>query len=255
MAFLTALMIGSQVAGHMGEVSAAEDQNAATAAAFEASERFRQKMDRYNNQIFKQDIGYFNDLLDYQQQEFGRQAVAYDKAKTAIGDDYISQVGQLLTRMTEEYVATNLLGESAVREGRRARAAGQVASAEMGVQGNSIDSLLNDVRRQVGETMTGAQRQQRSVMRQLQNEALGLSARADSEIASIPLQSFQPLTPARAPAPSQPGTAPAMNPGPSIGKLVGGIGGSYTDFYRNRNMAMPKSLVDTFLLKPGPLLS
>jgi len=255
---MTALMIGGQVAGHMEEVSQANKANAYNAKAFEAQDRYRQKMDRYNNDVFRQDVGYFNQLLDYQEQEFGNQAVAYDKAQTAIKSDYVSQVGQLLTRMTEEYVATSLAGEDAVRAGRRAQSSINVAAGELGIAGNSVDALVHSVRQSTGETMTAYDRQQRSVISQLQNEALGLSAKADSEIASIPLQSFQPLQAARAPAPSQPGTPPAPVPGPSIGKLIGNIAGTaaggYKSYYADRNMAMPRSFTDTLLLRPGPLL-
>lgn len=219
------------------------------------ADRHRRRVEDYNNTIYGQDIQYANELLDWQKGEFARQQEFVAKAQEGITLDYINQLGTMMLRMTEEAIATQLMGEDAVRQGRRQRAAAQVAAGERGVSGNTVDSLLGDVARQVGEAEYSFERNNRAVQRQLMLEAVGLKARADAALNNIPISTFSPITPPRPPAPTSPVAPQAPVPQPSpvaaIGNAVGSIGQGYVNHYANRGQAMPNSIMDTLTLKPG----
>ena len=248
--------VGTAIAGHVSERRHAAAAERVRRQQDAQARYHRREIEQFNNQIYQQDIDYAGDLLNFQRTQFNLQRDVFDDTVEAIQTDYVNQLGTLLTRAVEESIALQLFGQDAVRQGRRARASAEVAAAGRGVSGNTVDTLLGDVERQVGEALTSGDRTRAALNRQLQLEALGLKARADTAINQIPITTFQPITPPRPPAPTSPiaPTAPIPGPNPfaTAGQVVTAIGQGYQDTYRNRGQTMPSSLRDTLRLRPGP---
>lgn len=245
-----------QVASYSSQASYAAQAESTRLANQEIAKIERRKAGQYKNTIFRQDIEYAEDILDFQQAEFSRQEDFVEQSRTAINENYINQLGTLMVRAVEEDIATTLLGEDAVRQGRRQRAAGQVAAGERGVSGNTVDMLLGDVERQVGEAQQSYERNYQAINRQLQLEALGLKAKADTQLNNIPIQTFSPIKPPSPPSPTpqvQP-TAPVPQPSVlgTIGSAVGEVATGYQNHYANRGQRMPSGLSNVLLLKDGP---
>lgn len=259
---LHALSIGLNVAGGL----AAHSRQAEHAADAETIRRqnqldaeiYRRRVEQYNNETYAQDISYANELLDYQRGEFDRQREMVGEATESIQQDYIRQLGTMLLRGVQESVAAQLFGEDTVRAGRRQTATGRAIAANRGVTGNTVDALLGNVDRQVGEGLTSIERNRVVLQRQLQLEALGLKARADTAISQIPIQTFQPITPPRAPAPTSPVHPSAPVPQPSrwgaIADAVGTVTQGYQNHYQWQGQRLPSSFWDTLRLRPGPTI-
>jgi len=244
------------LASYSAEAEYAADAETARLQQQANAKYYWRQVETFNNEIYRQDIEYAEDLLDYQREEFAAQRQWFDQSGDLIRRDYVNQLGTLLTRAVEETIAAQLLGEDAIRQGRRERATAAAQAGERGVSGNTVDMLLGDVRRQEGEALTSIDRNRAAISRQMQLEALGLKARADTAINQLPLSTFQPITPPKPPAPTSPvsPTAPVPQPSPigAIGNAVGAIGQGYMGYYANRGQRMPSSLTNTLLLRPGP---
>jgi hypothetical protein len=243
------------LASYSGQAEQAAQAETVRRAQQLYADHYRRQVETHNHAIYKQDIEYARDLLSYQANEFERQEEWFERSVGLIRKDYLNQLSPLLLRSVEESIATQLLGEDAVRAGRRERASAAALMGERGVAGNTVDMLLGDIERQVGEALTSYDRNRVATERQLQLEALGLKARADTAINQLPLQVFQPITPPRPPAPASPiqPTAPVAQPSPmaAVGRAIGQVAGGYSDYYSLRGEAMPRSIVDTLLLRPG----
>jgi len=222
----TAISAVSAISSYRGQRQAAADQNAYNAAV-EAQQRvYQRQLMQYNNEAYAREIDYYGDLLDYQQQEFQRQADFVMASQEAINKDYFNKFSTLLTRQVEEAMATAFGIETAERQARWERATARAAAAERGVEGNSVEAILNDVSRQQGEAVAMMRLNQEAVSRQLMLEAMGLKAAADTALNNIPVNVFQPITPPTPPAPESPVTPAPVVRGPSGMSLIGNLAGS-----------------------------
>lgn len=204
-------MAFGQLASYSEEAEYAAEAETARLQRQANAKYYRRQVESYNNETYRQDIEYANELLDYQRSEFERQQGYVDDAVESIQNDYIVQIATLLRRGVEESIATRLQGEEAVQTGRRASAQ---AAVQLG-EGNTARMLLGDVERQVGEALTSFDRNRVATENQMRLEALGLKARADTAINQIPIQTFQPITPPKPPAPTSPVNPTAPTPQPS----------------------------------------
>jgi len=222
---LTGTQIIGSISAYQGQKQAAEDQNRYNAQVTDLQNQYRNQLLHYNNEVFRAELDYFGEMLDYQQAEFDRQREYVEASQDAINRNYFNQLATLLTRQVEEAMATAFGIETIERQARRERATARAAAGERGVEGNSVEAILNDVSRQQGEAVYMMRLNQQAMDRQLMLEAMGLKAQADSALNNIPIRTFQPIAPPTAPAPVAPVNPAPVVRGPSLGSLIGSIGG------------------------------
>lgn len=225
-------------------------QNAAAQAAYNSvveaqNRRYRGETLLYQDEVWQQDIDYANDTLAWASREWNRSVKNYSAAAEAIEKNTLAATGALMLRQVEEDIA-NVMGGMQVQSSARAARA-SAAVKDRGVEGSSVDAILNDVTRQEGEVLTVMEMNRSASRRQLVNEAIAADAQGDQSLMSLQLQTFSPATPIRSPAPVSPVNPAApvagVGSGAMIGQIVGGIGQGVTN-YANWNKTSVKDVVD-----------
>lgn len=237
--------VASAVSQYQGQKAAAKAQNQYASAVEAQQDIYRRQMMQYNNEVYAKEIDYHGQTLDYQQKEFQRQADFVKASQEAINKDYFNKLAVVLQRQVEEAMATAFGIENIDRQARRDRATAEVAAGERGVEGNSVEAILNDVSRQQGEAVAMMKLNQEAVSRQLMLEAMGLKASADTALNNIPITVFQPITPPAPPAPESPVNPQPRVVRPSPMQLVTGVVGgvmngvnSYVNWSPDRTAAL-----------------
>ncbi|MFD2677661.1 virion core protein, T7 gp14 family [Camelimonas lactis] len=213
------------------------------------AEKYRGQLLEYQNTTYKQDIEHGFNVLDYQKNEFDRQAKTIDRATESIDKGRFNQYGQLLLRQVQEHVATTLGMDDVRRQGRKMAASGEAAAASRGVEGVTVDQIIGDVARQEGEAVTVLEMNNTGVQHQLNMEMQGVKATADQRIFDIPMATYAPSAVTRQPAPVSP-TAPAVQPPmPSGSALVANVGSSLLTGLNSYSKWSGTSLNDMFKIR------
>jgi len=190
-------------------------------------EGYRKEVIRYQNTVYKQDIKYGGQYLDWQKSEFARQGEMVEKATQNIQKNLFQQYATMLTRAVEENIAHTFNMDTTAREARKAQASARAAADAKGVEGSTIEQIIGDVKRQRGEAEGILEMNRSATMRQLNLEMLGLKASADQALYNIPIQTFSPSAPLAPPQPVSPVQPQAPLTKPSSGALavnvVGGV--------------------------------
>lgn len=226
-----ALSAGSQVMAFKGQEQQAKSQNGFQAGVLSVQGSYRDDVLRYQNRVYAEDIRFASESLGYQTEEFSRQMEWTGKAQEAVTRNRDAEAFTLMVRGIEETIATTFQAQGVSRQGQALR--GRIRAQERGVEGNSVDGLLNDVSRQEGEAQTVLEMNRDVVGRQLFREALAGDARADNEMSQIAssVRTYAPNAPIRAPSPVNPLSPQAPVAMPSSGALVGNLAGSLTNAF------------------------
>ncbi|HWL80106.1 MAG TPA: hypothetical protein VNR89_04075 [Roseomonas sp.] len=185
----------------------------------------------YQNKVWQQDIDYARDMLSWSEEEWNRQ-VRYDvKARQAVEKNTLAAVGQVMLRQVEEDMAVVAQGVDTRTRGAQARA--QLSVRDRGVEGNSVDAIVNDVTRQEGEVLNVMAMNRASSLRQLNREAIAIDAQGDQQLASIQLKTYAPSTQIREPSPVNPVAPAAPVAGPNVGQLITGLSGAVASGFTN----------------------
>lgn len=221
-----AISAASAVAAHQGQEAAASASSKAGVAGQIANMQDRSATLAYQNQTYAQDIAYANDMLEWSQKEWNRQLAYYGEAARAVEKNTLAQVGQVMLRQVEEDMSTILQGTEVRKQGTVARASMAARNADRGVEGNSVDAILNDVTRQEGEVLSVQEMNRSATQRQLNREAIAIDAQGDQNIANLSVKTFAPSTQIRTPGTvaSVQQAAPVM--GPNTAGLVTGLAGA-----------------------------
>lgn len=219
---------GAAASYGQGQQNAAKS-NAANLQRQAVEEKYRVDMYKHGTEIYNQDIKFGGQVLEYQKTEFDRQGRMIEKARDGLETNYIRKVGQLLQRQVEEEMALAFQDDSVARQGREARGTAVVDADKRGVEGNSVDAVLDNISRQQGEAMTIVDLNRQAGRQQSMWDALGLKAENDERLYSLQVQTYNPSAPIQAPGPAG-AVAPAQRvSGPSTGSLLLGIGSSVLD--------------------------
>ena len=204
-----AVSAGSAAAQYSQAQSAAKKQASYNAAVEAQQSAYRVQVMQYQNEVWAQDLKYSGDLLAWAEQEWDRQVRWNEGARKAIEKNTIQAISTILLRQVEEDMATIAQGFEVRRQGAQARA--RVAAQDRGVEGNSVDAILEDVMRQEGEVLTTMALNRSALARQLNREAIAADAQGDQQLASLQLKTYAPQAPIRTPSPVSP-----VNPAPPV---------------------------------------
>lgn len=233
----------SAVASHsaQGKAASAQRKYNGEVAALQMSDRVLKLQEQ--NDTWEQDIKHAGDTLAYAEAEWVRQERAADKAVKAVEKNTLAATGQLLIRQVEEDIAVVAEGMGVRRIGTVARASR--AALDRGVEGNSVEAIINDVSRQEGEALNVMAMNRSAGRRQLNRQIIEADAQGDQALANIGVRTFAPQTPIR-----QPGVLGSIAPsapvqGPSTGQLIGQIGGAVVQGVQNHAAWNGKTVKDT----------
>jgi len=241
-----AVGVGSAVAQHQGASSAAKKSNAASAAQRAQDLEYNREVREFQTGIWAEDIAFAQETLDYSRGEFTRQTEWAGVAAERIQRNRDNDAYTLAVRGIEETIARTLQGTRVAREGTAARAT--FANKERGVEGNSVEAVLNDVKRQEGDAQVFLDMNLDSTRRQLGREGVAMDAQADQQIAQLAsaLRTFTPSAPIRAPSPD-PQVRPAQTVnGPSTASLAGGLFNSATSGLQTYNTLSGQNARQTY---------
>lgn len=222
----TAASIGGQIMGFQAQNKAAWEQRAYNAKVEAIQEKYRAEVIQYQNVVYQQEVDYGGKMLEYQRSEFDRQGRMVENATEAINKNLFAKYAQILQRQIEEGMKTSFDLQANEKAGMAARAKSQVAADAKGIEGSSVEQLIDDVSRQQGDNETILSLNRSATMRQLTIEAMGLKANADAALYNIPIQTYSPIAPINPPSPVNPVQPAAPVASPSRGAMIANVVGA-----------------------------
>ncbi|MCB4824281.1 virion core protein, T7 gp14 family [Roseicella aerolata] len=223
--------------------SASKAQNSYNAETEKQQLQYRQEVMEYQNQVWEQDLAYSEDLLSWAQGEWNRQERYDVRARQAIEKNTLAGIGQVLLRQVEEDMSVVAQGMEVGRQGQQARAS--ASARDRGVEGNSVDAILQDVSRQEGEVLNVMAMNRAGTIRQLNREAVALDAQGDQQLANIQLKTYAPQAQIRQPSPVSPVNPAAPVASPNVGTLVTGLAGAGIQGITNYSTYSGQKVPDT----------
>lgn len=221
----TGASIAGSIMGHQAATKQAYQQRLYNAQVNAQNERYRAELIAHQNVVYKQNIDYGGQVLDWKKSEFARQEDMVERAQDGIQKNLFTQYATALQRQVEEQIAGAFQMDTVSRQAQKQRASAQVAADRKGVEGNSIESLIDDVWRQQGDAHAVLELNKSATMRQLNLEMMGLKANADQALYNIPIQTYGPSAPIQAPSPVSPVAPAAPVAMPSQGALIANVVG------------------------------
>jgi len=222
----TGASIAGSIIGFQAQNKAAWEQRAYNAQVEAQQLKYRAELIKYQNVVYQQEVNYGNSVLEYQQGEFSRQATFRANAQESIQKNLFAQYATLLQRQVEEGMAYTFDTVSTSKDAAAMRAKAQVAADARGIEGSTIEQLIDGVSRQEGDNLTILQMNRSASQRQLALEAMGLKASADQQLYNLPTNVFQPEAPLNPPSPVSPVSPAAPVAGPNKGAAVANVVGS-----------------------------
>lgn len=219
----TALSAGSSILNFGAQKVAAQKQNAYNLQRQAVEEKYRVDMYKHGTEVYNQDIQYGGEVLEYQKKEFDRMGRMLDKARDSLDTNYFRKVGQLLQRQVEEEMALAFGDDAMSKSARDMRGKAVVNANQRGVEGASVDAILDDITRQEGDALTTIDLNRQAGRRQATWDALGLKAENDERIFNLQVQTYNPTAPITAPGPAGSVTPAQQVSGPSSGSLLVGL--------------------------------
>lgn len=222
----TALSVGGQVMS-FGAQKKASYQNQLYQLQVEGQNlKYRTELMEYQTEQFGIDIAYGNELLDYQRNEFAREQGFVARATENIETNRFAKYGQILTRMVEEAMSSALDQNQTEKHGAAMRSSALARAASAGLEGSSIEQIVNDISRQEGEATAVLEMNRDATMRQLYMELQGIKADSDQAILNLPLNTYSPSKPISTPSPVAQVQTTQVGSTSSNGSLLAGVGAS-----------------------------
>lgn len=189
-----AASFGLQAASSIGAASQASANAKAQQRAQDEAARTaisdRQRAIDYAEAQFANDLAYSRELLDFTKQEFGRQNERVTAARETIKQNTSATIAQILTRQVEEDMMTVLQAEETRRKGARERAT--IGAQDRGVEGVSVDAILQDVFRQEGEAVAIQEQNRLASGRVLTWQAIAANAQGSQQMMDLQVQTYAP---------------------------------------------------------------
>lgn len=244
----TGASIAGQIIGFNAQNKAAWEQRAYNAKVEAQDEKYRAELIKYQNVVYQQEVDHGHKVQEWKEGEFARQAVARQNASASIQENLFAQYATILQRMVEEGMAASLNGTGVQRDAQALRAKAQAAADSRGIEGSSVEQIINDVSRQEGENLTVMELNRSATQRQLNLEAMGLKASADQQLYNLPLQTYGPDAPLNPPAPIKAVQPAAPVQGPNRGAMITNVIGAAVQGMQNYSSWSGQTMKQAFRL-------
>lgn len=157
---------------------------------------------RYADVTWQQDIDFASATLQYQGAEFAKQAAYVATAGQAVLKNEDTNLAQVALQAVQKNIAITLQQTNTNGQGAAARATAQVAADARGVEGNSVDSVIGDVSRQQGQTLSVMEMNRSAVNQQARIDLEATKAAGDSQLNQLQagVKTYSPSTAIRAPS-------------------------------------------------------
>lgn len=194
----------------------------------------------YNDDVWEQDIEYGYKTLAYEQDAVARQSQWAGEAVKTVQQNTQVNMGQAILRSVQQNMADTLGVITANANAEAKQSSLQAGADGRGVQGNSVDSIIQDVQTQNNEDAAVMQLNRSAQNQQARIDVASAKASGDSSLASIQGQYriYQPQTPIREAAPvgmaavqQQQGTSAlgtALTIGGQVAQGAGNVVGAYS---------------------------
>ncbi|MGX5736061.1 virion core protein, T7 gp14 family [Bosea thiooxidans] len=245
----TAASVGGSIMSFGAQNKSAWEQRAYNAQVEAQQEKYRAELIKYQNVVYKQEVEYGYRQEDYKESEFDRQKVMVANAVKSIEQNLFAQYATVLQRAVEENTASGMESFNYSRSATAARAKARAASDARGVEGSTIEQLIDDVSRQNGEAQQVLDMNRSATQRQLNLEALGLKASADQSLYNIQIQTFAPAAPLNPPQPVSPVQPAAPVAGPNRGAMIANVVGGVVSGMNNYATWSGQSVKQAFSFK------
>lgn len=204
------------------------------------------EVQRYQNDVWRQDLEYAQEVLNYSRSEFDRQTEWAEVANAAVEKNRNSDAFTLMVRGIEETIAATFQTTSAQSMGRAARA--RFAAAERNVEGNSTEAVLGEIFNQEGRTTSMIELNRENTLRQLEREGISADASADQQLYQISssLRTFSPNPQVRGPSPLNPVAPAQMVNGPNAAQLISGLFNAGTSAVSSYNAMSGQNAQQTY---------
>jgi hypothetical protein len=245
----TAASVGGSIMNFGAQNKAAWEQRAHNAKLEAINEKYRAEVIQYQNVVYQQEVDHGGKMLEHQRSEFDRQGRMVENATVSIQKNLFAKYGQLLQRQIEEGMAAAFDLQANEKAGMANRAKAQVAADAKGIEGSSVEQLIDDVSRQQGDNETVLNLNRSATMRQLTLEAMGLKASADQALYNIPIQTYAPVAPINPPSPVNPVRPEAPVASPNRGAMIANVIGAGVQGVSNYATWSGKKMSDVFSFK------
>lgn len=240
--------------------SSANAKNAAAQAAYNEQTFRNQIEDRnraiaYAEEIFAQDLSFSYETLDYQRSEFARQERVLDRNRDAIQKNTDWSIGGILMRQLEEDMASTLQELGIGRQAGSQRGTAQVSASARGVEGHSVDAIIQDVTRQEGEAMNVLALNRSATSRALTRQVIEARTSGTQQMMGQQAQTYAPSTPLRVMGPMGAINPPAPVAAPSPLAAIAGIGNAVVGGFNSYNTMMRQDAGTTLNQAAGWLRS
>lgn len=187
-----AVGVASTAASLSAQSDQANAQNKANNANTRAGIEDRHRAITYAEEVFEADRQFAYENLDFQKEEFTRQNEKIVQGRETIARNTSENIAAILTRQIEEDMAVILGAAETRRAGASMRGTIGASNADRGVEGHSVDAVLQDVFRQEGEAMTVMAMNRSATDRVLTNQAIAARAQGTQQMMDMPVQTFGP---------------------------------------------------------------
>jgi hypothetical protein len=241
-----AVSLGSTVMQFVGGQAATKAARNAAIQQQIQDHKYRQEVMQWQLDVWAQDLEYAREVLSYSREEFAKQTEWAQRALEAVDRNRNAETFTFMARAIEEGIAAAFQNTAIARQGLAARAS--LAARDRGVEGASVEAVLNDVKRQVGEAQTMTELNLQGTRRQLAREMLAADAASDQQMSAIAsnIKTFAPNAPIRKPQPVGQPQAQQLFYSPNAGSLVSGIFNAITTGFNTYNALTGQNAKQTF---------
>lgn len=190
----------------------------------------------YAEEQFTRDMSFAQETLDYSQTEFSRQKKVVERGRETVQRNTSDDVAAVLIRQVEEDMALILSGRETSRAATSGRATLRAQAGDRGVEGNSVDAIIQDVTRQEGEALNVQAMNRSASDRMLTRQAITTRAQGTQQMMGMGVQTMAPQSQVRVAAPmaSIVQQAPVARPNTTL-QMAMGIGNAAVGAFNSYN--------------------
>lgn len=190
----------------------------------------------YAEEQYARDMSFARETLDYAQAEFSRQTKTVERGRETIQRNTSDEVSAVLARQIEEDMALILGARETSRAATGNRATLRAQAGDRGVEGNSVEAIIQDVSRQEGDALNVQAMNRSASDRMLTRQAITTRAQGTQQMMGMGVQTMAPQSQVRVAAPmaSIVQQAPVARPNTTL-QMAMGIGNAAVGAFNSYN--------------------